>query len=392
MQLEYWLSTQAIRDQAKTLFDRIAAGESEHFRFVEDALPACVEMVCREIASNYPNGNIPYHSRWRHLNIEGLPEIAFPADPLERGRIKTELVIVSVLLDAGAGERWSYTDRTSQCRFTRSEGLAAASLDLFARLQRQAFAPITASMLEKLPASLLTESFQVSSENPLTGFDTRLALLHRLGGCCRQFSDQPDPRLGLLFDQLLDGRHDKEIHAETILKLVLNRLGDVWPGRLQLDGHSLGDCWHHPALVTEYNPQGFIPFHKLSQWLTYSLMEPLEEFGVRVSRQDELTGLAEYRNGGLLIDSGVLAFVQPDSARSSHEVSSTIIIEWRAATIVLLDRIAELVREQLNMDAEALPLARVLQGGTWSAGRHLAFEKRSDGASPLQIRSDGSVF
>jgi len=37
-------------------------------------------------------------------------------------------------------------------------------------------------------------------------------------------------------------------------------------------------------------------------------------------------------------------------------------------------------------------LARVLEGGTWAAGRRIARERRPDGAPPLAIESDGTVF
>ena len=49
-----------------------------------------------------------------------------------------------------------------------------------------------------------------------------------------------------------------------------------------------------------------VPFHKLCQWLTYSLIEPFEAFGIEFVDNYLLTGLAEYRNGGLFVDSGVL--------------------------------------------------------------------------------------
>lgn len=71
-------------------------------------------------------------------------------------------------------------------------------------------------------------------------------------------------------------------------------------------GVSLGDVWQHKALKTNELGSEYIPFHKLSQWLTYSLIEPLEHAGLSVNHLDELTGLPEYRNGGLLIDSGLL--------------------------------------------------------------------------------------
>jgi hypothetical protein len=39
-----------------------------------------------------------------------------------------------------------------------------------------------------------------------------------------------------------------------------------------------------------------------------------------------------------------------------------------------------------------LPLAKVLQGGTWAAGRQIAADRRPQGRPPIQIISDGTVF
>ena len=174
---------------------------------------------------------------------------------------------------------------------------------------------------------------------------------------------------------------------------VLRHLGPVWPSRLELDGVPLGDCWRHPALTTDDATSGLMPLHKLSQWLTYSLLEPLQAAGrVAVTDVGGLTGLAEYRNGGLLIDTGVLALRDSADAQRPHEVGSTLVVEWRALTVALLDRLADIVRHRLGMDAEALPLAKILQGGTWAAGRQIARARRPDGAPPLSVVSDGTVF
>ena len=69
-----------------------------------------------------------------------------------------------------------------------------------------------------------------------------------------------------------------------------------------------------------------------------------------------------------------------------------VITEWRALTVALIDHIAEAVRRRLELSAETLPLGAVLQGGTWSAGRRLAKDKRADGGPPLKIKQDGAVF
>ena len=73
-------------------------------------------------------------------------------------------------------------------------------------------------------------------------------------------------------------------------------------------------------------------------------------------------------------------------------LASPLVVEWRALTVALLDRLAVVIRQRLGQDAESLPLARILEGGTWAAGRKLAFERRPDGSPPIKVISDGTVF
>ena len=77
---------------------------------------------------------------------------------------------------------------------------------------------------------------------------------------------------------------------------------------------------------------------------------------------------------------------------SAHDVGSTLVVEWRALTVALLDQMAGLVRERLGRDARELPLPRILQGGTWAAGRAIARKLRAEGTPPLRVISDGTVF
>ena len=116
------------------------------------------------------------------------------------------------------------------------------------------------------------------------------------------------------------------------------------------------------------------------------------EGGYKVTGIDELTGLAEYRNGGLMLDGGLLELRDPTLAVDVHEVGSELVVEWRALTVALLDLVAERVQRRLGKTPSELPLAAVLEGGTWHAGRKIAREKRPDGAPPLKVASDGTVF
>ena len=92
-------------------------------------------------------------------------------------------------------------------------------------------------------------------------------------------------------------------------------------------------------------------------------------------------------------ETGHFAVLVPGrEAGREHDVGSTLVVEWRALTVALLDRLAEIVRQRLRKDALSFPLARVLQGGTWAAGRAIARERRPDGSPPIKVVSDGTVF
>jgi hypothetical protein len=118
----------------------------------------------------------------------------------------------------------------------------------------------------------------------------------------------------------------------------------------------------------------------------------LEGAGIAVSDVHELTGLAEYRNGGLFIDMGVLTPRDRAFLLKTHQVSDPFVVGWRALTVALLDRLAPLVSGRLGLDPATFPLAKVLEGGTWAAGRRVARARRADGGPPFPVSSDGTVF
>jgi hypothetical protein len=390
------MSARTVRERARGVLERCAAGELEHWRLQDEHLGDVAERVVRTIQRAYPDvRRIPYHSRWRHFAAGGkdraaeLEQRLQAAGAEERLCAAFELTITSVLLDAGAGTRWSFREPGGAV-YTRSEGLAVASYELFMSGALSAVPGqlrVDASGLQRVDALSLARAFQVSPENPMVGLQGRAGLLRRLGEVVqaspRYFG--PEQRLGKLASYLVQAAQGGRLQATTVLATVLDALGPIWPGREVCAGRNLGDTWRHSTL-------GLIPFHKLSQWLTYSLLEPLEAAGIPIDGVDELTGLAEYRNGGLFVDAGVVVPMDPEALLQPQDVGSDRVIEWRALTVALLDETAGRVRAMLQLGADELPLARVLEGGTWSAGRAIALEKRADGSPPLHVYSDGTVF
>jgi hypothetical protein len=390
------LSAAAVRERAHEMLELALAGEIEGWRVDLARLEDAADRTAAVTRERFPDLNIPFHARGRHF-VAGAPQLP-EGDPAQRARAAFDLTILSVLLDAGAGPGWRYRDGGET--YTRSEGLAVASLRMF---ESGAFAapggsPLSAdgAVLAELAPEALASGFQADEGNPLLGLDGRAALLRRLG---TQVLARPDlfagadlPRPGGLFDVLAARAEGARLPAAAILELLLEALGPIWADRLVIGGVALGDCWRHPALRRGDATDGLVPLHKLSQWLAYSLMEPLQEAGIEVVEIDGLTGLAEYRNGGLFVDSGVLALVDPDDAARTHHVSDPLIVAWRSMTVALLDRMAPMVRERLGVPEAAFPLARMLEGGSWVAGRRIAAERRAGGGPPFTITSDGTVF
>lgn len=400
------LSAAAVRERAAEMLAMGLADALPHFVIDLDRLNATATYVAGVIRERYPSLEVPLHARWRHFVFGGHDvwrDIAASVpwrDAAARARAEFDLAVVSVLLDAGTGPAWRYHDAASGLTVARSEGLALASLRMFASgvFSNDPEDPlrVDASRLADLEGDDLARGFAVDSTNPLEGLDGRAALLARLGevmvAAPSVFARDDTARPGGLFDHLADIGHGAALPAPRILHELLVHFAPIWQNRLTLGGVGLGDCWHHCAIRRADASDGLVPLHKLSQWLAYSLIEPLRTAGIDVSEIDGLTGLAEYRNGGLLLDMGVLCLRHPAQAEQSHAADSELIVEWRALTIALLDRLLPLVREILAVDAQDFPLGALLEGGTWAAGRRIAGDMRPGGGPPLTIVSDGTVF
>jgi Protein of unknown function (DUF1688) len=400
------LNAGAVRERAHRMLMVGLEDGLPNFRIQLDRMDSTVDLVLETTRKAYPSLDVPFHSRWRHFVANGDNRWAAIADRTDwpgraaRARAEFDLAMVSVFLDAGAGPSWRYRDPTTGSAVGRSEGLGLASLAMFAggAFSADPREPlrVDADVLAKISVADLERGLQASDANPLIGIKGRADLLRRLGSLVASkpdvFASQDKPRPGGLFDRLAMLADCSELPAPTILRELLRELGPIWPSRLTLGGIALGDCWKHPAMTTKDATSGLVPLHKLSQWLAYSLIEPLQTAGIRVTDIDGLTGLAEYRNGGLFIDGGVLAFRDADDAQRAHEVASPLVVEWRALTVALLDRVADGVRRRLGLDATSLPLAKILEGGTWAAGRCLARQRRTDASPPVKIISDGTVF
>ncbi|KDR74811.1 hypothetical protein GALMADRAFT_249696 [Galerina marginata CBS 339.88] len=421
----YLRTLPAIRERCGRVHELGKTGQLQYFEYHPekeiDVAKFCVDLMKRDYAEDF--ANINPHGRWRHLDsgVERVrPLIAKwaaqpnPPDLKEQARRTIDLFVVSVLLDAGAGNAWKYTEPNTGLTFSRSEGLGVASVHmfesgLFSSDPDQPYR-VDAAGLENVTPDKTAAAMQVSNSNPMVGIDGRASLLFNLSKALKASPEffGVDGRPGNLVDFLeVESKLEDDTRVVPIAALwqaLVDGLNPIWPSRISLGGVSLGDVWPCPSFKASIaNPvegDDLVPFHKLTMWLTYSLVEVLEKnLKWRIYGLEDMTGLPEYRNGGLLVDFGVLT-LKPDALPSDPKSglphappSHPAIVEWRAMTVIELDRIADLIRSELGLSDTQLSLAQVLEGATWKGGREIAKIKRPEtGGPPIEIESDGTVF
>lgn len=454
---DYLLTINSVRDKSTPVFDLVFTDELTNFdsHFADKSkLDAClnyiVKLIKRDFGTDYTS--IPPHGRWQHLEAGGKPRVhnlidkwqAEKLDTLEITRRLIDLFVISVFLDAGAGNVWKYKEPSTGDLYNRSEGLAVASYYVFidGEFSNDAKQPyqVNANKMSDITEEKFKEWLQVTENNGLSGFDGRLSLLKSLGKALANdqiFGGpayyQKDPlhlsannRPGNIVDYLIHLSTTKksgdsyEIDLSDLWNALMSGFNSIWQSRLELDGKSLGDAWYSKSaekLAAKKNPQvsvadKIVPFHKLTQWLCYSLLIPLKNYGnFIVNNESLLTGLPEYRNGGLLIDFGLLT-IKPEiyakgieltketskesnSAIPTYKPDDDLIVEWRSCTVGFLDYILPLVNEKLNVadTKNALKLPQLIEAGSWKAGREIAAEKRpATSGPPINLLSDGTVF
>ncbi|KAI0401993.1 hypothetical protein F4802DRAFT_392670 [Xylaria palmicola] len=457
----YLRSLGAVRERCKVITEKALQNQLNHFDVDLDKFPDVVQFVCRIIKRDYdaPFHSIPGHGRYQHFAVGGRDRIAHllstfdSVDNTEKCRRLIDLFLVSVLLDAGAGTTWCFKSADSGKVYRRSEGLAIASLEMF---KAGLFSgnpsnkyQVDKDGLRKLTVEQLAKGLQSRPGNEVAGLEGRAQLLIRLGDALAEkrdfFGDAGRP--GDMIDYLLahpttQASSSPVVVLPVLWNVLMSGLAPIWPGsRTAINGISLGDAW--PCAAMPQAPQrtpaasgspptfspfpqntsattepweSILPFHKLTQWLTYSLMQPMQSLlKIQFAGTELLTGLPEYRNGGLFVDLGVLTLKAPDTERglrhyAEHsrrtgasgievapmfEPGDDVIVEWRGVTVGFLDKLCADVnvalREELN--GGELTLAQLLEAGSWKGGREIAEVSRPNTKEPpILIDSDGTVF
>ncbi|GAA5814308.1 hypothetical protein MFLAVUS_007802 [Mucor flavus] len=430
---DFLLGLSSVRERCYKVQEAANRNRLIHFDVDSTKLDDMIQFVVLIIKRDFDSpSDIPVYSRWRHFDIGGNPRLtnlmkswtALGQSSLEQTRKLIDILVVACLMDMKPCQSYVYTEHATGRVWKRKDGIAVAILDMFlsGTFSSDSSQPhrVDSEALSTISYETVSRGLQFSHHNEFTGIAERVELLNHLGLVLQRRKDyfgDAVQRPGNMMDYLLDHPNTIKtkkgplISIETIWPVV-QEMGELWASEDGIGGTpGLGDVWPCKAIGTEDN---MVSFHKLSQWLVYSLIEPMEKLlGATIEGTDLLTPLPDYCNGGFLIDTGFLTLKTADydrGIRNYHtnsllpsqpkvevapmfDMSDPVVTEWRALTIAYLDVVAERVRQSFRLSKKLLSLSQLIQGGTWSAGRELAeISRPNTHEPPIVIKIDKRVI
>ncbi|MCP5266187.1 MAG: DUF1688 family protein [Burkholderiaceae bacterium] len=396
-------SPATIRERCENIATAIEAGGSPFFTLDPSRLDALAQRVLETMRSHARRNHAPDDARWLGLDAGGVDRMGdlssrlADAIPAEQTRARVDLAIAVALLDASAGPTWHYEEGASGQCFESTEGLAVAGFRAFMAgvLSSRSDEPLRVDghALARIDANTLAHVFQAHADNPLPDLEERAATLRRAGEAMMRDAIRfgADARPGGLFTRLGKVGKRQEIGATELCHALLAGLSSVLPGAGAVGGEPLGDAWPHPLAGGEGDSAGWVPFHRLAQAMACSLLGPFEAAGVRVTGTEDLTGLADARNGSLFVDAEVIRLRDPGLDSRPLQIRDPAVVEWRALTVTLMDRLAMRVRALTQLQAGEPSLARIQLDGTWPLAEALA-RKRRAGAPALAVHTGGLPY
>ncbi|KAI7907117.1 uncharacterized protein BX663DRAFT_465562 [Cokeromyces recurvatus] len=434
-QNDFLLSLGSVRERCFKVHEAATRNRLKHFDIDQSKLEEMVQFVVSIIKRDYDNpSDIPLYGRWRHFDIGGRRRLdnliqtwaSVGQDTIEQTRKLIDILVIACLMDMKPCQAWSYTEHSTGRVFKRKDGIAIAILDMFIKgfFSNDPAQPhrVDSEALLNLSFDTLCKELQFNDDNSFVDIEVRFEALKNLGSVLQNRTDyfgNNIRRPGNLIDYLLDHpttiktKKGPLISIETLWPVV-QEMGELWAAEENRGGTSgLGDVWPCTAIHDDSN---LVSFHKLSQWIIYSVIEPMEKLlGATIEGTDLLTPLPDYCNGGFLIDTGFLTLKPVDYERGiknyqansllpyqpkvevapMFDMSDPVVTEWRALTVAYLDLIADRVRQTLRLSKKFLSLSQLIQGGTWSAGRELAEISRPNTHEPpivIKVRYISFLF
>jgi hypothetical protein len=392
-----------VRSVANTLLDRALADHLDHVTVDISKLDQALIEVLETAKQAYPDFQIPPYGVWRLFEAGGVDRWSALASVRnfqsadELLAAASDLAILAAYMDVNTLQGWSYEDMMAGTVATGREATALAVINMFAAgsFSSDPVDPfrVDADAMIRLEIEELATGLQISAEQEeeflkhlqrqLKRFGEALALRPDL------FGEGQSTRPGNLVVKV-GSEGWGSVDATVLLDRLLQSLAPLWEGGAAERDVAFGDSFAHPVKANSAN-QEIVPFHLNAQRMVYSLVEPLAWAGYEVDELDTLTGPGDAEHAGLFVNTGVLGF-KSETGDLSDDQALDRHTEVRAVTIALTDRLAAMLRKELDVEQEQLPLSCILEGGTSRAGAAIVSENQDLREKLEKIMNPDSIF
>ncbi|SHL36219.1 DUF1688 family protein [Roseibium suaedae] len=389
---------------AKTVLDGLSqTGVSADL----EKLEAAADLAEKTMTGGFPDLQLPPHGCWRFFELDGLDRWAMLASAREFAsaeemlRCAGDLVILASVLNVRTPEGWRFEEQLTGRTYQGAAGRAIAALTMFAAGSFSAEPEdplrLDAHALIRLEADEIAAGLQL---DPDAHSDLIRDITHHLKRLGEAIGLRPDlferdesTRPGHLLEQLWADAEDGMVSAAQCLELVLDGLSPLWQGGESLNEVLLGDCWQHSRLLQEGDAPGLVPFHLPALEITYSFLEPLAWAGVLVSGLEDLPGLADLTHVFFFLETGVLTLQSGrEGTPLSQQDALDRMIELRATALVLLEKLASLLRGRMEASSDELPLTCLMAAATLPAAREIAGKNPVHWDKAANSLGGGGVF
>ncbi|MCB2055229.1 MAG: DUF1688 family protein [Geminicoccaceae bacterium] len=339
------LDLDAVRERCWAVLARVERGASRHFELDARPVPAEAENLARLIARD----GVVMPTGWGHLH--------HTADPTGGALF----ALHGRLGGTSAHER-------ARCGFDLAALWATLHLD-FARPSR---AGLSLEEVTRLVAAGRFASDDATpcadaeglrrfagTEAPSAEVGSRLTTLASTLDAHPDFFSAPG-RFGGLLDRLPTGDDPATIDARTVFAATEPLTPALARGGVRIAGRETGDVRRLEGIAPNREHAGLVPLHAARQQLVLDLSDPLAEAGVTMVNLQALTASATAASCDHMLTLGLVVPRHAAVGRLVHPMGSDIAVELRALTVALVDRLADRVRQTLDIEAGRLPAVAMM--------------------------------
>ncbi|MES0809902.1 DUF1688 family protein [Roseibium sp. SCPC15] len=392
-----------VRRKAHLLLEQAVSGSLAHAEVDLSGLQKVLVSVLEATKESYPDFHIPPYGVWRDFEAGGIDRWGALASAREFQTAEemlaasADLAVLACFMKTQAPENWVFKDPMTGTETSGNEASALAAFHMFAAgsFSTELSDPyrVDAQTLIRMDMEELASGLQWSLQDDVELLEAMQRHLKRLGEALALrpdlFSEEDVIRPGLLAIRLA-AESDGAVNAEQILDNLLEALAPVWEGGAQSDEITFGDSFRLSSQSAE-SYDGIIPFHMSAQEMVYSMVEPFAWAGLEVDSLAVLTAPADDAHVALFSDAGVLR-VRSANRELAQDEALDRMIELRAVGSALTDKLADRLRDELEVPAEQLPLTCILEGGTSRAGNRILQLDKENCKKLGQYLNPGSVF